>query len=79
MTKGKASGFRVHENPISGTPGWAEENYCLHVAAEIRINATVIHSSNLRRVSPVAPMAMGKRAWWITKARREEEPAGKKD
>jgi len=47
--------------------------------AEIRINATVIHSSNLRRVSPVASMATVKRAWWITKARREEESAGKKN
>jgi len=55
----------------------ALENYCLRARNEIRINATVIHSSNLRRVSPVASMATGKRAWWITKARREEESAGK--
>jgi hypothetical protein len=63
--------------PLAVLPVWAEENSCLRAAAEIRINATVIHSSNLRRVNPVASMATVKRAWWITKARREEESAEK--
>jgi len=54
------------------------ENSSLRERTEIHINAAVIHSSNLRRVSTVASMATGKRAWWITKARREEESAEKK-
>ena len=63
------------EIPLVVLPDWAKENSCLHAAAEIRINATVIHSSNLRRVNPVASMATVKRAWDITKARREEGTA----
>jgi len=51
------------------------ENSGLHAPAGIHINATVIHSSNLRRVNPVASMATVKRAWGITKARSEKGTA----
>jgi len=51
------------------------ENSCLRAAAEIRINASVILSANLRRSNPVAKMASVKGAWTITKARREEGTA----
>jgi hypothetical protein len=51
------------------------ENSCLHGTAEILINASVIHSANLRRSNPVAYMASVKGAWTIIEARREEGTA----
>jgi hypothetical protein len=47
----------------------------LHAAGQIRINATVIHSSTLRRANSVAKMASVKGAWRITRARSEEDQA----
>jgi hypothetical protein len=49
----------------------------LHAAAEIPINPSVIHTSNLRVSNPVASMATVNRAWGITKARRAGEKAAK--